>query len=244
MKKRKLNLRKRIQSVVDRNIETKQAVWSQTDGVEVPHNFLGELVPGELLYSTQGVTDPMTGDGSNRIGDEVHVKSLTVKGMLELNERYSDVTCKLIIVKSARGDTPTYSTLWQGQSGNKLLDEYNTERFTIVASKTIKLKAPSSSVYTTGVIPPVAGSGIAFGDTSHFPTLSRATRMFSIKIPGKRFGRNGKITYVNGTSTPKFFDYRAFIYGYANYSTASTAPEIYNVARINECIRLLKFKDA
>jgi len=243
-KKRKVTLKKRIQSVVDRNIETKQAVWSQTDGVEVPHNFLGELVPGELLYSTQGTSDPMTGDGNNRIGDEVNVKSLTIKGMLELNERYSDVTCKLIIVKCPRGDIPTYSTLWQGQSNNKLLDEYNTERFTIVASKVIKLKAPNLAAYTTGVLPPIIGSGIAFGSTEHFPTLSRSTRMFSIKIPGKRFGRNGKIQYVNGTSTPKFFDYRAFIYGYSNYSTSSTPPEVYNVARINECIRLMKFKDA
>jgi len=244
MKKRKLTLRKKIQSVVNRNIETKQSVWSATDGVELLHNYVASIVPGELLYSTQGTGDPMAGDGGNRVGDEVNVKSFTLKGMLELNERYSDVTVLIMIVKAARGDEPTYATLWQGQSNNKLLDSFNTERYTILARKYIKLKAPNGSAYTTNVIPPLAGTGIAFGDSTHFPTLSRSTRMFSITVPGKRFGRNGKIQYVNGTSSPKFFDYRAVCYAYSNYSTDSTAPLVYNVARVNECIRIMKFKDA
>lgn len=241
-KKRKLTLGKRIQSVVNRNLETKQSVNSQTDGVEIPHNFLGDLLNGELLATTQGVFDPMALDTSNRLGDEINIKSLTIKGMIELNERYSDATFLLIVVKCPRGDIPTYNTLWQGQSANKLLDTFNTERFTILARRFIKIRAPNMSAYTTGVIPPgtATGSGIAFGSGT---TLSRATKMFRITIPGKRFGRNGKIQYVNQTSTPKFFDYRAFIYGYSNFSTASTFPEIFNVGRINEVIKVLQFKD-
>jgi hypothetical protein len=243
MKKRKLTLGKRIQSVVNRNLETKQSVNSQTDGAEIPHNFLGDLLNGELLATTQGVFDPMALDTTNRIGDEINIQSLTIKGMLELNERYSDVTCLIIIVKCPRGDIPTYNTLWQGQSNNKLLDEFNTERYTILARRFVRLKAPNAAAYSTGVIPPgtATGSGIAFGTGS--VSLSRATKMFRIKIPGKRFGRNGKIQYVNQTSTPKFYDYRAFVYGYSNFSTASTFPEVFNVARINECIKILKFKD-
>ena len=42
---------------------------------------------------------------------------ISFKMMLELNERYSDVTFRLFVVRSAKGDTPTSDTLWQGASG-------------------------------------------------------------------------------------------------------------------------------
>jgi len=69
--------------------------------------------------------------------------------MLELNERYSDVTFRLFVVRSAKGDTPTTVTLWQGASGNKMLDTFNTERFTILYSKYVKILAPFYGVQPT-----------------------------------------------------------------------------------------------
>ena len=46
--------------------------------------------------------------------------------MLELNERYSDVGIKVMVIKSTKGDTLTDANIWQGASANKLLDTFNT----------------------------------------------------------------------------------------------------------------------
>jgi len=51
--------------------------------------------------------------------------------------------------KSAKGDEPQ-DTLWQGVSGNKMSDTYNTERFTILKSKFIKMRAPNMAIEAQG----------------------------------------------------------------------------------------------
>ncbi len=61
--------------------------------------------------------------------------------MVELNERYSDVTFKLICVRPAKGDVPDRSTLFAGVSGNKMLDNFNRERYGIIFTKTFKVTA-------------------------------------------------------------------------------------------------------
>jgi len=87
--------------------------------------------------------------------------------MLEFNERYLDVTFKLMVVSSSKGDTPNDGSFWQGASCNKMLDTVNIERFTILHSKYVKMKAPFFCVQPTGL--QQAGSGFATGN----PTQSR-----------------------------------------------------------------------
>jgi len=147
-----------------------------------------------MLATTNGTMDVENGLG-NRIGDKITLLKVQVKGMIELNERYSDVGVKVIVVKSAKGDNPTDANLWQGASANKLLDTFNTERFTILKSKFIKMRAPNMSIEASGV--QVVGSVFTQGGTEHIQ--SRATKMFSINIPGKKFARNGVMQYENSS---------------------------------------------
>ena len=46
-------------------------------------------------------------DIGSRIGDKITLSGVSIKAMFELNERYSDVTMRLLVVRSANGDTPT-----------------------------------------------------------------------------------------------------------------------------------------
>ena len=85
----------------------------------------------------------------NRIGDKITLSGVSFTMMLELNERYSDVTFRMFVVRSAKGDTPTSSTLWMGASGNKMLDTFNTERFSILFSKYVQIKAPNMGIDPT-----------------------------------------------------------------------------------------------
>jgi len=169
-----------------------------------------------------------------RIGDKISLVGVSFTMMLELNERYSDVTFRMFVVRSAKGDTPATNTLWQGASANKMLDTFNTERFTILFSKYVKITARNQG-NTPNLIQEI-GSGYQVGTD----VISRATKIVKFYIPGKKFTRNGILQYENGTSQTKFFDYHFMIYAYSNFSTT----EVFNVGRLNDCFIKMHYKDA
>lgn len=246
-----------IQSAVRRMIaqnnrkvlEVKQAVSTASDGVEIAHNNFITL-DSHLLETTQGVKDPMTSHTECRIGDQITLRGCKIKVFVELNERYSDVTFRLMVVKCAKGDDPTRANLFTGLSGNKMLDTINKERFTVIAQRYFKIRAPNQGVTTTtgsneqvGTLLPPTNAGI-FYETSGYanaPKLSRATKIVQLWIPGKAFARNGIIHYENNGTQVKFFDYKVVLYAYSNYSTSQ---DVWNVGRCNDYINQLYFTDA
>jgi len=227
-----------MERIVNRNIETKTSVSTAADGTEILHNDFATL-DSVLLQTTQGITDPRAAASSNRIGDKVTIRNVQLRLMLELNERYSDVTFRLFVIKSARGDVPTRTTLFNGQSGNKMLDTVNTERYTIIKSKQFKMVAPNQVL--NGAIsggPPITPEGVFYGG---LPAMSRATKIIKINLPGKLFGRGGQVQYDNNSTSVKFFDYTVQIYAYSNILTAQ---DIWYVGRVNDYIKVMTFKDA
>jgi len=207
--------RKAAQRVFNLNIESNIGVAKCPDGLELGHNAV-VLHDSALLNTFQGIQDQESATGK-RIGDKVTLQRVVIKGMLELNERYSDVSVKIVVIKSAKSDTPTQATLWQGASGNKMLDTFNTERFTILKSKSKKLKAPNMAIVSAGGTSQTTGSGWTLGTTA--TQQSCANRIFTISMPGKRFVRNGIVQYRNGSPQPKFFDYHLAFFAYSNFST-------------------------
>jgi len=231
-KKKITTVKKLIDVALNKNIETKESVVSNTDGVEIFHNNFVNL-NSNVLFTSQGTFDPEVSQTLNRVGDKITVRGLSIKLMLELNERYSDVTFRLMMIKSARGDTPTRATMFKGQSGNKMLDTFNNERYTVIAQQWVKLTA--RNIGTTSL---VNAEGVAGAAAS---VISRATKIVKMWIPGSKFARNGVIQYSNGGGQQKFFDYNFMVYAYSNYSTLQ---DVYYVGRVNDSIFQLSFKDA
>jgi len=110
---------------MESTIETKSGAIQVADGTEYGHNAI-TMVNNNFLGTTNGTLDEENSRGQ-RIGDKITLVGVQFAMMLELNERYSDVTFRLMVIRSAKGDTPTTDTLWQGASGNKMLDTFNTE---------------------------------------------------------------------------------------------------------------------
>lgn len=227
-------VRRAVVKQVNKNLETKRGVQTSTDGVEIFHNNFVTL-NSTVLSTTQGVEDPILTSLNNRIGDEINLKGVSIKMMVELNERYSDVTFRLLIVKCAKGDTPTRATLFTGLSGNKMIDTLNTERYTILTQKFFKIKAPNE-----GTSSGMGASGTA-GATDANSLLSRATRVVKLWIDGKKFVKSGIIRYEQASSQPKFFDYHVLLYAYSNWSTLQ---DVYYVARVNDYVQQIYYKDA
>ena len=129
--------RRAAAQVINRIVETKSGVKSYTDGTQIYHNDF-VVIDSNPLATSLGSSDAESTQGT-RIGDRVSLKGLSFQGMLELNERYSDVTFRIMFIKSAKGDTPTKANMFQGCSSNQMLDKFNTERFTLVAQKFMKI---------------------------------------------------------------------------------------------------------
>lgn len=238
--KKRMNIPKMVNKILKRKIETKQSTHTIADGQEILHNnFLTLETPLTMFQLNNGTTDPMDSVGT-RVGDEVTLKGISMKMMVELNERFSDVTFRFMVIKSAKGDGPTRATLFRGQSGNKMIDGINTERYTIVAQKFFKMKAPNAGTVgpnNTFVDPP--GS---YGFNSWDPKLSRSTKILRIYLPGSKFARNGVLKYENGSATQlKFFDYTCVLYAYSNYSTSQ---DLVLVARVNDYVKTTYYTDA
>lgn len=233
-------VKRAVAQSINKNIETKQSCYSNTDGQEILHNNFITL-NNTLLYTSQGVTAPDTLSTNNRIGDKINLKGVSIKFMAELNERYSDVTFRCLVVRCARGDTPTRATLFNGLSGNKMLDTINRERYSILHDKWFKIKAPNN-----GALGALGAGGIGSGinasgtGVDQIP-LSRATKIIKIWISGTKFNKSGIITYEDGGNAVKFFDYHVLLYAYSNYSTDQ---DLYYVGRLNDVITQMYYKDA
>lgn len=228
-----------VRRTLFKNAETKKAQVSSSDYVQIGHNSFVNI-DNAVLATTQGTTDPSSSANACRIGDEITLLKAKFCMMLELNERYSDVTYRIIVVKSARGDTPTTTTLFNGLSGNKMLDTINYERYSVIYQKWGKIKAPPLSV---GNDPSVAGTatGIYIPSIQYGNYLSRATKIIKFSIDGKKFAPNGIVKYDGAGQDGKFFDFNVLVYAYSNYSTSSALG--YNVMAVNDYYHLLEFKD-
>lgn len=229
-----------VKKELNKNLETKQSNYSNTDYQQIGHNSAVNI-DNELLRTTQGTSDPQTGNTLNRIGDQITLKGISIKMMLELNERYGDVSYRILIVKSAKGDTPSNTTLFNGLSGNKMLDTINRERFTICYEKWGKIVARN---LTAGNNPTQLGTstGIYAPSTQFDNAISRATKIVKIWLPYSKLTRNPNITYENNLGQVKQNDYNVLVYAYSNYSTSELLG--YNVMAINDYVKTMYFKDA
>lgn len=221
-----------------RMIETKENTRSSASNVALPHNnvYVVQASNGvvfDVFRQDQGAGDPMQGNFGNRIGDQISVKGLLLKGFVENALGRPKVYYRIMLLRGAKGETFSRDTIFKGDSGNRMIDQVNTERFTVVAQKVFTASASN-----------VAASGAEVVNGA--PLIATAggvgTRTFKFWVPGYKFGKGGLIQYENGAvNQVKFFDYRVVILVYDWYGTPQ---DVNNVGRLNEMYSKLYFKDA
>ena len=206
-----------------------------------------------MFNTSQGTSDPMVAtDTLNRVGDEINLKGLSLRFLLEQQVYLSDVTYRCMIIKSAKGDTPTLGTLFMGLSTCKVLDHINTERYSVVYSKTLKITArnmvPGNNTSGTafmvqGASGPTTGTQTN-GTTDILNASSRPTRVVKIWIPGSKLFKNGVIRYENNSAQTKFFDYHFIMYAYINSDADSNNSGNVIAALMKHYICQIYYKDA
>ena len=226
-------VRKAIAKNNNRVIETKSSCFTESDGAEMFHNTL-YVRNSALLKTTQGTTDPENNQINNRLGDKINLVGLSVKVMFEGNERYPNTTYRIFIVKSAKGDFPTQANFFNNLSGNKMIDTINTERYTVLASKTFTIRQGSTGMVESGI------QEVGSGFTKGVSTISRPTKIVKLWVPGNKLVRGKSLTYEHNSQQPKFYDYSLLYFAYSNYSTTTN----FYVGRINDEVIQLYYKDA
>lgn len=229
---------------LNRMIETKEQSWRSQENVAMPHNNLHivndlNANPLNIFSVGQGAADGMGVNGGQRIGDSIAIRGVSIRAFFENALARSKVYYRFMVVKMAKGDTLNRANLFKGDATNKMIDQINTERFTIIAQKTFNIYGKGDSI---------ANSVSAAGVPLEAPTIAGdyvggiGSKTFKMWIPGRKFGRHGVIQYENNSSTQvKFFDYRLCIVCYDWYGTPQ---DVNNIGRINELYTKLYFKDA
>jgi len=219
-------------SRLTRMIETKHCT-RRIVNQQLAHNNVGVLSLNPFVLQFGAGDDESMNTGS-RIGDRITVGGLTIKAFLENSLGRSKVYWRVMLIKCAKGDPITRADLFQNSSDNKMIDTINTERYTVVAQKIFNIQpsdsAPLNLANLTGIVSAASQAG-------------NATRVLSMYIPGRKFGRNGVVQYENNNQTGqvKFFDYRICIVCYDWYGTPQ---DTNNVGFINEMYTKMSFKDA
>lgn len=226
-----------VRRTLFKNAESKQSVFSSTDYRQIEHNNFIIVAANNILATNQGVQDPENSLLLNRIGDKITLMKVQFRMMLELNERYTDVSYRILLVRSPRGDTPTTATLYNGVSGNKMLDTLNYQRYTVIYEKWGKIRNGINMGAVSGET--ATGSGIYAASSLG---VSRATQIVKFDVDGSKFSKDKIIQYDADNSTvQKTYDYNLLIYAYSNYSTSAALG--YNVLAVNDYYHRLVFKD-
>ena len=234
---RRVNTVARSVSRVTSMIETKEGCFKTTPNAAYQHNTIGPIGfmgsgSNDLFYrqTATNTDDPMTAGALHVIGDSMVVRGVKATFFLENSLGRPKVYYRIMLVKGPRGATFT-NDIFKGITGNIMIDQINTERYTVIASKRLTV-TPSNAQATNATLTGLPqDNGTAVGS---------ASRIVNFWIPGKKFGKQGRVQYENGSALVKFFDYHWVIAVYDWYGT----PILNNVGQINEGYYKIYFKDA
>lgn len=211
-------------------IETKEGSNTIVN-VGLPHNNI-HVWNVNPLFTTAGTGDPLQGIG-NRIGDKVSLKGMAACFFLEGAVGRSKVHFRIMLMKGPRGASFSRADMYKGMAGNKVIDQLNTEKYTIIAQKRFNVEPPNA--------PPDAFNVVNGEVNASLPAGITGNKVVKFWIPGRKFGKGGTINYENGTDLPKFYDYRWCFLAYDWYGTPQ---DVNTVGFINEGWLKLYYKDA
>lgn len=215
---------------LDRMIETKEGSNTLVNA-QLPHNntYIWNVNP---LFTTAGTGDPINGIG-NRIGDKIALKGMAACFFVEGALGRSKVHFRIMLMKGPRGASFNRADVFKGMSSNKMIDQLNTEKYSILAQKRFNVSPPNAPADALNVVNGEVNQALPAGITGN--------KIVKFWIPGRKFGKGGAISYENGSDNPKFYDYRWVVVAYDWYGTPQ---DLNTVGIINECWLKLYYKDA
>jgi len=232
---------------LNRMIETREGCWKTNTNIGYAHNLtaviplLGTAGNNPLTRGVGGQSvqdDPMTAGVMRTIGDAISIRGMKATFFLENSLARAKVYYRIQLIKGPRG--ADFTNIFKGITGNKMIDQLNTEKFTVIAQKRFTL-TPSNNM-SNGVN--AAGEPLDIPSVAGDRTAGQANKIVNFWVPGAKFGRGGNIQYENGSTDLKFYDYRWVMTVYDWFGTPMNPITPNLVGRINEGYIKIYYKDA
>lgn len=247
-KPKKKTFNKRVQRVINRNVETKMSCLrtenSYASGtIQLGHNYLS-IVDTNMVSTAQGITAPVTSAINNRIGDKIMVKGIRLQFALQLDQTQPQCQYKIFVVKSSVGDYPTdgiSSDLFVNFTGNNMMDYVDKKKFTVLATKHGTITQQGFGT-TGGIYATETGSGQVDAQDGSL-RIGPTEKIVTMNLPGKLFGSKGSLQYQQGAQVPKFSQYSVHILSYVNGLKVDVGPASNNGLRLNCYTRRMYFTD-
>jgi len=228
-------------------IETKEGCWRTGTNIGYVHNTTTVIAltgtvgnnPFSRGLAGQAIQDdPMTAGAMRTIGDAISLRGMKATFFLENNLGRAKVFYRIQLIKGPRG--ADFTQIFKGITGNKMIDQLNTEKFTVIAQRRFTL-TPSNNM-ANGVN--TAGEPLDIPSVGGDRTAGQASKIVNFWVPGPKFGKGGNIQYENGSTDLKFYDYRWVMTVYDWFGTPFNPIAPNSVGRINEGYIKIYYKDA
>lgn len=234
-----------VKKITLKTQETKRSVYANSDGVDLVHSTL-HVLDQKPLKTTNGVSDPLSVQTLNRIGDQVSPVGLSIKFMVGLTPQQTQCTFLHMLVRGPAGFLPTMDNLFVGAVSNKQIDSIDSEFWTVISRKQFTITRTSSGVgNASSLTSAVNQSGWPTGQYyGSFALQGFQNRIIKVWVPGYKFGKN--LTYNNGSEDIKNYSYTSLIIPYGN--NMATDPGIIvsgtTMGKMDDYISTFYFKDA
>jgi len=192
-----------IKRVSLKQTETKYTHISE-ENIQLYHNSYS--LKRDLLATSQGITDTGTGTSvlSNRVGDEVIARGLSIKLWVANKSDRPNVMYRFIVFKFQSSlSSISAGDIFKSGTGNKIMDDINKEVVTVLYQKIFNVQTGFS-----------AFSSAVSGDTDG----REAHKYLNFYIPMK----DKKIHYNDGGQVPKFVNYAWALLPYDSYGTLTS----------------------
>lgn len=238
-------LKRKANQMAIASSETRVAFFSSPDVVNVTHNNFVEL--DQSLFSMRA--DIITNDGTSTywksgvIGNRYYCKGVSFRFMLENYQDRPYVIYRFMVVRAAHGEIPNRANLFEGVSGNKMLDYIDKDKFTVEYQKWIHVKAPNAGTQA-GINANGTFNAADFAGTE--TVMTRPKKIIKLYWPCKKHIRLHDFTdreTINGIANcqrQKDFNYHVILYGYDAYGTPQ---DLTNVGYINDYVSKMYNKD-
>lgn len=222
-------------------IETKEGCFKTGANQAYSHNTVSvvNFSPSANIFArTSGTDDPMGVSALKIIGDACNIRGIKASFFIENSLARPKVYYRLMLLKGPRG--AVFWDCFKGITGNMMIDQMNTEKYKVIASKTFNVTPSNSMANNVSAEIGHQGEPQEVWSAATINSGGTASKVVRFWIPGSKFGKGGNIQYENGTDNLKFFDYRWVLCVYDWYGSAAGN----QVGRINEGYCKIYFKDA
>lgn len=240
-RKKKVNKARQANAMVIAGNETRSIMFSVADGQTIAHNNFINLETSLFSLSPDIITNE---GGSSQwkkgvIGNRYFCKGVSFRFMLENPTDRAHVIYRFMVIRASHGNVPNRANLFEGLSGNKMLDYVDNDRFTVEYQKWINVKAPNFAAAG----PPSALTGVTSGPPDRFTNPKKLVKIYwpcKKHIRLQDYSDRETIDGIANRQRQKDFDYFVIIYG---YDTFATLQDTNTVGFVNDYVSKMYTRD-